>query len=375
MALKKFIKSIRPKMNNHMNSNNEVNMKTFKTLFLAIAFFASYSIHAQVAITNDGSSPDGSAMLDVKSTSKGFLPPRMTYSERTSIASPVAGLIIWCTNCGASGELQVYNGSIWTALTMGTATNAVPDAPTMGTASAGNAQASVTFTAPVDNGGSTITSYTATSNPGSITGTLNQAGSGTINITGLSNGTTYTFTVTATNSVGTSAASAVSNSVTPLVVGDYYQGGVVFYLNGSGGGLICAVSDQSTETEWGCIGTDITGADGIAIGTGNQNTIDIEAGCATTGVAADFCANLTLNGYSDWFLPSIDELNQIYLNKSTIDATAVLNGGSFLGSGNYWSSTEYDSIYALLQLFNFGGPSYTANKNYSFGLVRAVRAF
>jgi hypothetical protein len=350
-------------------------MKIFKTLFLAIAFFASYSIHAQVAITNDGSSPDGSAMLDVKSTNKGFLPPRMTYSQRTSIASPVAGLIIWCTNCGASGELQVYNGSTWSALTMGTAANAAPDAPTIGTASAGNAQASVSFTAPVVDGGSTITSYTATSNPGSITGTLNQAGSGTINITGLSNGTTYTFTVTATNSVGTSAASAVSNSVTPLGVGDYYQGGVVFYLNGSGGGLICAVSDQSTETEWGCFGTDITGADGIAIGTGNQNTIDIEAGCTTTGVAADICANLTLNGYSDWFLPSKDELNQIYLNKSTIDATAVLNGGSFLSSGNYWCSTEYDSSYAFLQLFNFGGPNTTANKNYSFGHVRAVRAF
>jgi len=92
----------------------------------------------------------------------------------------------------------------------------VPGSPTVGTATAGNAQASVPFTAPANNGGATIILYTATSSPGGITGTLSQAGSGTIIVTGLTNGTAYTFTVTATNSVGTSAASAASNSVTPV---------------------------------------------------------------------------------------------------------------------------------------------------------------
>ena len=94
----------------------------------------------------------------------------------------------------------------------------VPAAPTMGTAIANGAtKANVTYTAPADNGGATITSYTATSNPGGITATVNQAGSGTIQVTGLTTGTPYTFTITATNSVGTSANSAVSNSVTPVV--------------------------------------------------------------------------------------------------------------------------------------------------------------
>ena len=94
----------------------------------------------------------------------------------------------------------------------------VPGAPTIGTATAGNAQATVTFTAPVSNGGSAITSYTATSTPGSFTGTLTQAGSGTITVAGLTNLTAYTFTVTASNAVGTGAASAPSNSVIPGTV-------------------------------------------------------------------------------------------------------------------------------------------------------------
>lgn len=87
-----------------------------------------------------------------------------------------------------------------------------PSAPTIGTATAGNTQASVTFTAPASSGGAVITGYTVTSNPGGFTGT--GAGSPII-VAGLTNGVAYTFTVTATNSVGTSAASAASNSITP----------------------------------------------------------------------------------------------------------------------------------------------------------------
>jgi hypothetical protein len=90
-----------------------------------------------------------------------------------------------------------------------------PGAPIIGTATAGNAQATVTFTAPTSNGGSTITGYTVTSNPGGLTATGTAS---PLTVTGLNNGTSYTFTVTATNAIGTGPASAPSNAVTPATV-------------------------------------------------------------------------------------------------------------------------------------------------------------
>ena len=92
--------------------------------------------------------------------------------------------------------------------------NAVaPGAPTIGTATPGNGQATVSFTAPTSTGGATITSYMVTSSPGGKTAT----GSGSpITVTGLTNGISYTFTVTATNSAGTSPASEESSSIVPF---------------------------------------------------------------------------------------------------------------------------------------------------------------
>ena len=99
-------------------------------------------------------------------------------------------------------------------------TATAPGAPTIVNAVAtGTTTATVGFTSPSSNGGSTILSYTATSSPGGITATITQAGSGAISVTGLLPSTSYTFTVTATNAIGTSSASAASNSITTLGFG------------------------------------------------------------------------------------------------------------------------------------------------------------
>ena len=111
-------------------------------------------------------------------------------------------------------ELRFYNsdGYLSVADLAVTPYVSVPGAPTGVSATAGNGSASVSFTAPASNGGASITGYTVTSSPGGITAT---GSSSPITVSGLTNGTAYTFTVTATNSAGTGATSAVSNSVTP----------------------------------------------------------------------------------------------------------------------------------------------------------------
>lgn len=112
-------------------------------------------------------------------------------------------------------QLQARGANTWPA---------VPGAPTIGTATAGNTEATVPFTAPADTGyPTTITQYTVTSSPGSITAT---GSSSPITVTGLTNDTAYTFTVTATNDTGTGPASAASNSVTPVVTAGIYAWGM-----------------------------------------------------------------------------------------------------------------------------------------------------
>ena len=91
-------------------------MKKLTLLFVAISLIATYSLTAQsgVSINDDGSAADGSAMLDVKSTDKGLLPPRMTEAQRGGISSPAAGLLIFQTN-GSPGYYY-YTGTDWIGL-------------------------------------------------------------------------------------------------------------------------------------------------------------------------------------------------------------------------------------------------------------------
>ena len=148
-------------------------------------------------------------------------------------------------------------------------------------------------------------------------------------------------------------------------------GGYIFYDKGyysyDWRYLEAAPSDQNPNAEWGCDGVSISGADGTAVGTGEQNTIDIEAGCATFGTAADICANLGLGGYYDWFLPSKDELNLMYTNLK------VAGVGGF-AEDYYWSSSEFNALTAWFQSFYSGGQSY-GNGKYGTDRVRAIRAF
>jgi len=152
---------------------------------------------------------------------------------------------------------------------------------------------------------------------------------------------------------------------TQLAVGIYYLGGIIAYIDDTGKhGLIAAPNDQSDGIQWYNGSYIDTGATETAIGTGKTNTTKIVQSQGNGAYAAKLCDDLVLNGYSDWYLPSKDELNILYQNRNAI--------GGFSGDV-YWSSSEYNLNFAWFQHFYYSNQIYTA-KNYTYG-VRAVRAF
>jgi hypothetical protein len=246
----------------------------------------------------------------------------------------------------------------------------------------------------------TISGTTVTINgAGNATITATQAGDATYN----SGSITYVLTVTAVSvltksgeisttnpnyvnkngGIGTGIAlsrnGAILAAKTPpppiAIVGDIREGGVVFWVDGNGGGLVCALSDYATQVEWGCYGDDLLNVpnvpssvtvrgSGAEIGHGESNTNSILADCpsAPAALAARFYG-------PEWFLPSVNELNEMHVNKVTLEAVA---GFIAFGNKTYWSSTEHDITRAWYQYFVSG--YYFDDKNVP-NYVRAVRAF
>jgi len=258
-----------------------------KHILIGLMLFITITTKAQVGVGT--TIPETSAMLEVKSTSKGFLPPRMTFLQRNSInvTASSAGLIVYCIDCG-NGELQGYNGTTWT------------------------------------------------------------------------------------NMIGGAA------STSTVVIGQSYKGGKVAYIlqNGDPGyvagqvhGLIAANTDQSNLVTWSNGSNTNTSATGINLGTGFLNTNKIITSQGNTGsYAAKLCRDYTGGGYTDWYLPSKDELNKLYINRAAI-------GGFANTDANYWSSSEFSDSFAWFQDFSNGG-QYNFFFDKSFAMrVRAVRAF
>jgi hypothetical protein len=159
-------------------------------------------------------------------------------------------------------------------------------------------------------------------------------------------------------------------SKAPYTLGDYGPAGGIVFQTDSTNGLEAAPVDQDggTGAEWGCNGV-TTGIRDSAIGTGKQNTADMLAeNCSpdvpSNTLAVDLVDAYTLNGYSDWFLPSKDELNVLYTQKSII--------GGFANQF-YWASSESDSSFVRIQHFDSG--SQTLGNKASLFRVRAIRNF
>ncbi|MFI1770131.1 hypothetical protein ACH5TX_00205, partial [Flavobacteriaceae bacterium MEBiC06459] len=214
-------------------------MKT-NLLSLYLLFTVVISGYSQIGIGTP--TPDASSVLEISSTTQGFLPPRMTYSDMTSIVSPAEGLVVYCLDCDPKG-LYYYDGTDFLNTASGLVVSKLPG------------------------------------------------------------------------------------------IGDFMHGGIVFWIDptDSSHGLVCAVEDQGSA-RWHNGSSVATGATATAIGTGlaNTDTIISEQGAIETTYAAGLAHAYTGGGFSDWFLPSKDELDEMYDKKTEINAGASLNSGSDL---------------------------------------------
>jgi hypothetical protein len=225
---------------------------------------------AQVGIGTG--SPAPSAMLEINSTNKGLLLPRLSMQQIKNIVSPVAGLVAYNTD---QNKPCFFNGTAWMHY---------------------------------------------------------------------------------------------DNTVVLPTPGIYHPlaGGIVIYVDASGiHGIAAATADVGNGfVPYGCSGTAIPGAQFSAVGTGQSNTNAILASCTTPGIGAQLCNDLVLNGFSDWYMPSIDEVSLMYALRDSLPG---------ISTGRYWSSTQVNATIAQIRDFGTGEILFMPPSSGRY--VRAVRTF
>lgn len=183
-----------------------------KILVISICFITFLS-YAQIGLGT--TEPHASAVLDLTSSNKGVLVPRMTHAEKNAINTPVAGLLIWCLDCATSGEMQVYNGAAWTT-TLGA--EASPPAPTNLVYSGSpftfyDSNTITDISAPINSGG-VVTSYSIS--PSLPVGLSFSTSTGAISGTPTVAAATADYTITASN-IGGSTTAIINIAVLPIL--------------------------------------------------------------------------------------------------------------------------------------------------------------
>lgn len=289
--------------------------------------------------------------------------------------------LLFSTLLAFTGQAQVmlpsYQGTMYHHIppVVPTVTTTAVTALTAGSASSGG---DVTST-----GGATVTAKGvcwSTSTPPTIANSVTDDGTGLGTYTSapvLTPGTTYYLCAYATNSAGTGYGTVVTFTTPTVAVGASFEGGYVFYILASSDqgysstsqhGLIVAATDLASVPWDNGTGNAVTTNSNI--GYGNANTIAIVAAMGAGTYAASSCANLVLNGYSDWYLPSYDEVQWMGYNSSTLGSAV----GFTQFSGNYWTSFNNASATTAYEWALPGAVPNTKTQGTSC-LVRPVRSF
>ena len=320
-------------------------MKQVKHLLFAFLLITTVSIQAQVGIGT--SSPDSTSILDLTSTTKGLLVPRMTATQKGAVSSPATGLLIYQTD-GTKG-FYYHNGALWNLLTIDTSSlsNRI------------NLKLSASDTSSLSN---RIDTKLNTSDTFSLSSRIDLKLSKTdtsymlLNYrTALNNKLNWLDTTNMlskylrksdTAYMSSRIDSILSVSNTAHTIGESYGGGIVFYVTTNGlHGLIAETQDQSSSCS----------------GYNAQDIISTKANHSTAGKL-----------YTDWRLPTKYELNLLYIQK---DAGTV----GFFAGNFYWSSSEYASgdvaSYAWFHDFEIVLGNQNSNGKSRTYYVRAIRAF
>ncbi|MEZ4805387.1 MAG: hypothetical protein R2852_07860 [Bacteroidia bacterium] len=192
----------------------------------------------------------------------------------------------------------------------------------------------------------------------------------TVDVKTLRLATTYYVRAYASNSAGTAYGDEVSFTTdATLALGIKYKGGYIFYLDSTNEhGMVMSEVNIAEIVRWGCPTKNIPGATDSKVGAGLKNTAAILTACSDFGTAADVCDKYVFETYSDWFLPSLGEMELIYNNLMT-------KGIGNLDVKFYWTSTQEptNSGFVKIVRFNDGGIQNAGKNNQS--PVRAARMF
>ncbi len=189
----------------------------------------------------------------------------------------------------------------------------------------------------------------------------------TITLTGLQPNTLYYVRTYAINETGIAYGNEISFKSAKFQLRQLYAGGIIFYLDSSKEhGLICGTNSIGNY-EWGCNNTNVGWGTSVNFGSGLSNTQNIMAACSGNNVAARVVKTSTINGYSDWYLPSVGELLMIKLNVSNFNVGPT---------GTFWSSSEDSQVHAKrVFLSNSTSSQSSYDTKYTANPVLPIRAF